>query len=102
MSQHGSHKVLLGVRQQSLIGWDVFGWMGHRRFARHWSVPQSRDELADTYQIPLSADAVEDALRRDQTMLAARQQAPQVLAAAYRTVEALVLSIDGLPARERP
>ena len=44
-----------------LIGWDVFCWMGHRRFARHWSVPQIRGELADTYQIPLSADAVEDA-----------------------------------------
>ena len=79
-----------------LIGWDVFCWMGHRRFARHWSVPQIRSELADTYQIPLSADAIEDALRRYQTMLAARQQDPQVVAAAYRNVEALVLSIDGL------
>jgi len=79
-----------------LIGWDVFCWMGHRRFARHWSVPQIRGELADTYQIPLSADAVEDALRRYQTMLAARQQDPQVVAAAYRHVEAFVLSIDGL------
>lgn len=79
-----------------LIGWDVFCWMGHRRFARHWSVPQIRGELADTYQIPLSADAIEDALRRYQTMLAARQQDPQGLAAAYRNVEALVLSIDGL------
>jgi hypothetical protein len=79
-----------------LIGWDVFCWMGHRRFARHWSVPQIRGELADTYQIPLSADAVEDALRRYQTMLAARQQEPQVVAAAYRHMEAFVLSIDGL------
>ena len=79
-----------------LIGWDVFCWMGHRRFARHWSVPQIRSELADTYQISLSADAVEDALRRYQTMLAARQQDPQVVAAAYRHVDALVLSIDGL------
>jgi hypothetical protein len=79
-----------------LMGWDVFCWMGHRRFARHWSVPQIRGELADTYQISLSADAVEDALRRYQTMLAARQQAPQVVAAAYRNVAALVLSIDGL------
>jgi hypothetical protein len=79
-----------------LIGWDVFCWMGHRRFARHWSVPQIRGELADTYQIPLSADAIEDALQRYQTMLAARQQDPQVMAAAYRHVEALVLSIDGL------
>ena len=79
-----------------LIGWDVFCWVGHRRFARHWSVPQIRSELADTYQIPLSADAIEDAVRRDQTMLAARQQDPQVVAAAYRNVAALVLSIDGL------
>ena len=70
--------------------------MGHRRFARHWSVPQIRSELADTYQISLSADAIEDAVRRYQTMLAARQQAPQVLAAAYQNVETLVLSIDGL------
>src|SRR6266478_168196 len=79
-----------------LIGWDVFCWMGHRRFARHWSVPQIRGELADTYEIPLSADAIEDAVRRYQTMLAARQQDPQVLAAAYQNVEALVVSIDGL------
>jgi len=69
--------------------------MGHRRFARHWSVPQIRSERADTYQIPLSADAIEDAVRRYQTMLAARQQAPQVVAA-YQHVEAVVLSIDGL------
>ena len=79
-----------------LIGWDVFCWMGHRRFARHWSVPQIRGELVDTYQIPLSADAIEDALQRYQTILAARQQDPQVVAAAYRHVAALVLSIDGL------
>ena len=26
------------------IGWDVFCWLGHRRFARHWSVPQLRLE----------------------------------------------------------
>ena len=69
-----------------LIGWDVFCCMGHRRFARHWSVPQIRRELADTSQIPLSADAIEDAGRRYPTMLAARQQDPQGVAAAYRNV----------------
>src|SRR6266702_2271326 len=79
-----------------LIGWDVFCWVGHRRFARHWFVPQIRSALADTYQIPLSADAIEDAVRRSQTMLAARQPDPQVVAAAYRHVAALVVSIDGL------
>ena len=58
-----------------LIGWDVFCWMGHRRFARQWSVPPIRAELADSYRIPLSADAIEDSLGRYQIMLAARQQA---------------------------
>src|SRR5262249_60902705 len=73
-----------------------FGGMARSLWSRQWSVPEIRGELADTYQIPLSADAVEDALRRYQTMLAARQQAPQVVAAAYQHVAALVLSIDGL------
>ncbi len=79
-----------------LIGWDVFCWMGHRRFSRHWSVPQIRGELLDSYRIPLSADAIEDSLRRYQIMLAARQQDAAVLTAAYRQVTGLVLSIDGL------
>ena len=26
------------------LGWDVLCWLGHRRFARHWSVPQLRLE----------------------------------------------------------
>jgi hypothetical protein len=79
-----------------LLGWDVFCWLGHRRFSRHWSVPQIRAELLDSYRIPLSADAIEDSLRRYQIMLAARQQDAPVLAAAYRQVTGLVLSIDGL------
>src|SRR3954447_21696427 len=41
-----------------LIGWDVFCWMGHRRFARHWSIPQLQAELRDDYRIPLSDDAI--------------------------------------------
>src|SRR5262249_41968303 len=79
-----------------LIGWDVFCWMGQRRFSRHWSVPQIRGELLDSYRIPLSADAIEDSLRRYQIMLAARQQDALVLTAAYRHATGLVLSIDGL------
>jgi hypothetical protein len=78
------------------IGWDVVCGMGQRRFARPWSVPQSRSELADSSQRPLSADALEDAVRRSQTRRAARQQEPQVVAAAYRHVAAWVVSIDGL------
>jgi hypothetical protein len=79
-----------------IIGWDVFCWMGHRRFARHWSVPQIRAELIDSYQIRLSEDAIEDYLHRYQSMLAARQQDLARLQQVYRLTGALVLSIDGL------
>ena len=79
-----------------MIGWDVFCWLGHRRMARHWSVPQIRAELMDSYQIPLSEDAIEDYLQRYQCMLAARQQDPVVLRQEYRRTRSLKLSIDGL------
>jgi hypothetical protein len=79
-----------------VLGWDVVCWLGHRRFARHWSVGQIREELADTYRIPLSADAIERYIHRYQQMVAARQHDPQRLAAAYADVEAVMLSIDGL------
>ena len=78
------------------LGWDVFCWLGHRRFARHWSVPQLRLELNDTHRIRLSEDAIETYIGRYQTMLAARQQDPARLAEAYRDIESLVLTIDGL------
>jgi hypothetical protein len=78
------------------IGWDVLCWLGQRRFARHWSVPQLRLELKDTHQIVLSDDAIEHYIGLYQTMLAARQQDPERLAEAYRDIESLVLTIDGL------
>ena len=55
-----------------------------------------RAELADTYQMRLSADAIETYIHRYQQMLAARRQAPGQLAAAYADVEAVMLAIDGL------
>lgn len=79
-----------------LIGWDVFGWLGHRRFARHWSVPQLRAELLDSYSIVLSEDAIEDYLQRYQCMLAARQQDPVLLKKEYQNTRQVMLSIDGL------
>src|SRR5262245_60897961 len=79
-----------------LIGWDVFCWMGQRRFARHWSVAQLQTEWRDTYRIPLSFDATLAYLGRYQTMLAARQQAPRQMANAYWGIRSLVLSIDGI------
>ena len=78
------------------IGWDVFAWMGHRRFARSWSVPQIRAELTDTYGITVSPDLIEDYLKRYQAIVAARESAPELLADAYRKVKDLVLTIDGL------
>lgn len=79
-----------------VLGWDVVCWLGQRRFARHWAVGQLRTELADTYQIRLSDDAIERYIHRYQQMLAARQHDPPPLAAAYADVDAVILSIDGL------
>ena len=79
-----------------LIGWDVFCWLGLRRFARHWSVPQLQAELRDSYHIPLSDDAISASLRRYQIMVAARHQDAAMLAAAYGKHDSLILTIDGL------
>ena len=54
------------------VGWDVFAWIGHRRYARHWSVPQICAELSDSHAIDLSEDAVEDYVRQYEVMVAAR------------------------------
>jgi hypothetical protein len=78
------------------IGWDVFCWLGHRRFARHWSIPQLQAELNDTYHIRLSDDALAGYLRRYQTMVAARQQDAAQLAAVYQDLDTVILTIDGL------
>jgi hypothetical protein len=78
------------------IAWDVFCFIGHRRFARHWSVPQIRAELLDRYGIALTVSTVCDYLRRYQNMVAARQQDRQQLDTAYQHIHALVLTIDGL------
>jgi hypothetical protein len=79
-----------------VIDWKIFCWLGHRRFARHWSVPQLQMELRDSYHIALSDDAIARYLRRYQTMVAARHQDATVLADAYQGIESLVLTIDGL------
>jgi hypothetical protein len=78
------------------IGWDVFCWIGHRRFSRHWSVSQIRHELADSYHIQLSEDAIEDHLVSYQSMVAARHQDAQEMKNAYRDTGVVVLTIDGL------
>lgn len=78
------------------IGWDVLAWIGQRRFARHWSVPQIHQELRDTYHMGLSEDVIEDYVQRYEVMLAARQQDLVRMAQEYQGIESLILSIDGL------
>jgi len=97
------HMKLYGPEQESGyamprwgIGWDVFCWIGQRRFSRHWSVPQIRNELRDTYDLRLSDDAIEDHIASYQNMVAARHQDPQELAAVYCDTQEIVLTIDGL------
>jgi hypothetical protein len=79
-----------------LIGWDVFCWLGFRRFTRHWSIPQLQAELRDSYRIRLSDDALSGYLQRYRAMVAARHQDPDLLARAYNGIDKLVLTIDGL------
>ncbi len=79
-----------------VLAWDVFCWLGHRRFKRHWSVPQICHELHDRFAIPLSEDAIEKYVQRYQRMVAARQQDPDELKKAYRGVKGLALSLDGV------
>ena len=79
-----------------LIGWDVFCWLGFRRFTRHWSIPQLQAELRDSFSIRLSEDAISGYLKRYRCMVAARHQDAALLAQAYRDIDRLVLTIDGL------
>jgi hypothetical protein len=81
---------------QWAIGWDVFCWIGHRRFARHWAIPQIQTELLDAYGIQLSDTAITQFTHRYQTMVAARQQDPEHLRQSYDGVDEIILSIDGL------
>jgi hypothetical protein len=78
------------------IAWDVFCWIGHRRFSRHLAIPAIQAELRDDYAIKLSEDAIEQYIRRYQVMLAARQQDAELLRRQYESVEEIILSIDGL------
>ena len=65
------------------VGWDVFAWVGHRRFARHWSVPQICAELSDSHRIDLSEDAIEDYVRQYEAMVAARPMDLEQMRQAY-------------------
>jgi len=78
------------------ITWDVFAWIGHRRFKRHWSVPQLLAELSDRYSIEASADWVERYLQVYQGMVCAREADTTEWTADYAQVQDVILTIDGL------
>src|SRR4051794_27161726 len=81
---------------QVAIGWDVFCWIGHRRFSRHMAISLIQSELLDDYQIKLSHDAIDQYIRRYQVMLAARQQDPESLRRHDESAAEIILCIDGL------
>lgn len=93
---HGSHEESGYAMPRWGIGWDVFCWIGQRRFSRHWSVPQIRHELRDSYDLRLSDDAIEDHIASYQNMVAARHQDPQELVTVYGDTTEIVLTMDGL------
>jgi hypothetical protein len=78
------------------VAWDLFAWVGHRRFARHWCIPQICGELSDSHRIDLSEDAIEDYVRRYETMVAARHGDLEELRKVYASEKSLMLSIDGI------
>jgi hypothetical protein len=97
------HKVAVGQQAELAVAlpywsvtWDVFAWMGHRRFSRHWSVPQIRAELQDRYRIEVSSDWIEDYLRTYQAMVSAREADVEQWAADYQELDDVILTIDGL------
>lgn len=79
-----------------LVDWKLFAWIGHRRYARHWSIPQIREELRDTYSIHLSADVLENYVKRYERMVAARHEDLEQLREVYANIADVVLSIDGI------
>lgn len=78
------------------VSWDLFAWMGHRRFGRHWSVPQIRHELKDRFGVDASADWIEDYLARYQAIVAGRESDVELLRKAYAGTDDLILTIDGV------
>jgi len=78
------------------MGWDVLLWMGYRRGKRHWSIPQIRAELGDSYQIRLSEKMLTAYAQTYQVMVAAWYQEESRLKTLYQESPPLILTIDGI------
>ena len=78
------------------IGWDVFCWIGHRRFSRHWSIPQIRHELSDSYAIELTEPCIALYVQRVSDHARRAQQDFEAMRRQYEGVDDIILTIDGL------
>ena len=79
------------------IGWDVFCWIGHRRFCTALvDLPDPMPNSWTSIGIKVSDDSLTRYARHYQVMLAARQQDPEALRRQYDSVGEIILSIDGL------
>ena len=73
-----------------LIGWDVFCWIGHRRFARHWGIPQIRQELEDTYRMYVVRELTRRRVLFAEPLLSSTMdEVRRLMARAKKMVEAL-------------
>lgn len=78
------------------VTWSLFAWMGHRRFCRHWSVPQIHHELEDRFELDVSPDWIEHYLRKYQILVAGMQSDIPRLRTQYNSTQPVILTIDGL------
>ena len=78
------------------IGWNVFCWIGHRRYSRHWAISEIPSELLDKLRHQALRGLPHPVYPPLPDMLAARQEDPEALRRQYEAVDEIILSIDGL------
>jgi hypothetical protein len=78
------------------MGWDVLLWMGFRRYARHWSVPQIQAELEDSYHLRFTIQTILSYLRKYQVMVTAWHQDIAHLRRLSDEYPDVILTIDGI------
>jgi len=78
------------------IDWELFLWMGYRRYKRDWSIPQIHHELLDSYQISISENRFVRYLKKYEIMVASRHSDLKLWKREYSSCKDVILSIDGL------
>lgn len=78
------------------IDWELFLWIGYRRYKRDWSIPQILYELQDSYQISISENRFARYLKKYEIMVASRHSDLNLWKEEYSDCRDVILSIDGL------